>query len=368
MARRGENIYKRKDNRWEGRYIKGYDSSGKAKFGYVYSRTYREVKEKLTAAKRAVCETPAVNERDLAFYCDEWLFLSRNRIKASSYAKYYNIVERHIKPRLGECLPQKLDDVAVESFSGELLSAGLAPKSVRDILTVLKSVMKYCKRILGTEFTDIEPVYPRENRKEMRVLSIEEQNRFVQYLLTDTDTVKFGVLLALLTGMRIGEVCALRWGDISLEDKILRICSTMQRLQIPDSSTGTKTKIIIGEAKTETSKRVIPLTEYALSLCRRMKASSDSAYVLTGETCRFIEPRTLQYRLKKYTAECGLDGVHFHVLRHTFATRCIEVGFEIKTLSEILGHSSVKVTLDRYVHSSLELKRFNMDKLAAVGL
>ncbi len=368
MARRGENIYKRKDNRWEGRYIKEYDSGGKAKFGYVYSRTYREVKEKLTAAKLTVGDKPSPNEKNFACFCDEWLFLSRNRIKESSYAKYYNIVERHIKPRLGGILPQKLDDVTVEGFSGDLLSAELSPKTVRDILTVLRSVMKYCKRVLGAEFADIEPVYPRENRKEMRVLSADEQTRFVQYLLTDMDTVKFGVLLALLTGMRIGEVCALRWGDISFEDRVLRICSTMQRLQIPDSSTGTKTKIIIGEAKTETSKRVIPLTEYALSLCRKMKVLSDGAYVLTGETCRFIEPRTLQYRLKKYTAECGIEGVHFHVLRHTFATRCVEVGFELKSLSEILGHSSVKVTLDRYVHSSLELKRVNMDKLAAVGL
>lgn len=81
-----------------------------------------------------------------------------------------------------------------------------------------------------------------------------------------------------------------------------------------------------------------------------------------------MEPRTLQYRLAKYTKECGLEGVHFHTLRHTFATRCVEVGFEIKSLSEILGHATTTITLDRYVHSSIELKRNNMSKLAAIGL
>lgn len=113
--------------------------------------------------------------------------------------------------------------------------------------------------------------------------------------------------------------------------------------------------------------RTIPMTEYAAGLCRHMKPQSSAAYVLTG-TDAFMEPRVLQYRLEKYTQACGLEGVHFHTLRHTFATRAVEVGFEIKSLSEILGHASVTITLDRYVHSSLELKRDNMQKLNAAGM
>lgn len=368
MSRRGENIYKRKDNRWEGRYIKGYDYKGKNLWGYVYAPSYRECREKLTAAKQSSKTKPQTNRKDFNYFCDEWLVLSRNRVKESTYVKYYNTVTRHIKPGLGCYLPQNLNTVIIEAFSNELLVSGLSPKTVRDILTVLKAILKHCRRQIGNTFPDIVVLYPKDRKKEMRVLSLEEQTRFVQYLLTDMDEVKFGVLLALLTGMRIGEVCALKWEDISLGDQVLRISSTIQRLQTLDEQTDRKTKISIGEAKSETSKRVIPLTDYAVSLCMKMQISNGKAYILTGESSRYFEPRALQYRLEKYTAACNLNNVHFHVLRHTFATRCIEVGFEIKSLSEILGHASAKVTLDRYVHPSLELKRMNMNKLAAVGL
>jgi integrase len=128
-----------------------------------------------------------------------------------------------------------------------------------------------------------------------------------------------------------------------------------------------KTKIIIGTPKSETSQRTIPLTQQAAILCRRMQPQSKAAYALTG-TLNYMEPRTLQYRLERYTKDCGLEGIHFHTLRHTFATRCVEVGFELKSLSEILGHASTTITLDRYVHYSMDLKRDNMGKLAAVGL
>ena len=128
-----------------------------------------------------------------------------------------------------------------------------------------------------------------------------------------------------------------------------------------------KTEVVVGEPKSETSKRLIPLTDYAAELCGRMSAPGPAAFVLTGQAGRFMEPRTMQYRLAGYTKACGLENVNFHALRHTFATRCVEVDFEIKSLSEILGHSTVKVTLDRYVHSSIELKRENMQKLPAIG-
>ena len=368
MARRGENIYKRKDNRWEGRYIKGYDYKGKTQFGYVYAKNYREVREKLTAAKQAGFTKPSPNRKDFSYFCDEWLILSRNRVKESTYVKYYNTVNRHLKPDLGCFLPQNLNTVLIEEFSNALLLDGLSPKTVRDILVVLKAVLKHCRRQIGTNFPDIEVIYPKERKKDMRVLTLEEQQRFISYLLSDMDEVKFGVLLALLTGLRIGEVCALKWEDISVADKVIHISSTMQRLQTLDRSSNAKTRVMIGDAKSQTSKRVIPLNASTSELCKQMQVFNGNAYVLTGDPVRYLEPRVLQYRLAKYTADCNLKDVHFHALRHTFATRCVEVGFEIKSLSEILGHASAKVTLDRYVHSSLDLKRANMDKLVAVGL
>jgi len=170
----------------------------------------------------------------------------------------------------------------------------------------------------------------------------------------------------MLTGMRIGEVCALRWADISLTDRTIRVHSTMQRLKNYDETSTAKTKIVVTTPKTDTSFRIIPLTHFAAELCRSMDPHDPEAYILTG-TAQFMEPRVLQYRFKKHTAACGLEGMHFHALRHTFATRCVEVGFEIKSLSEILGHASTAITLERYVHTSIELKRANMDKLSALG-
>ena len=155
-----------------------------------------------------------------------------------------------------------------------------------------------------------------------------------------------------------------------MQEKTIRISATLQRLrdtEITAVSTGARTRVVTGPPKSDTSIRTIPLTEYAAELCGSMNPHSEVAYILTG-TDVYMEPRTLQYRMEKYTRECGLEGVHFHTLRHTFATRAVEVGFEIKSLSEILGHSSTTITLDRYVHSSMQLKRENMSKLIAAGL
>ncbi len=372
MSKKGENIYKRKDKRWEARYVKGYHPDGTARYGYCYGKTYREAKQKVTEAKAALLSgksTPTTSRRRrFAHYCDEWLQINRSRVKESTYVKYCGVLEKHIKPRLGGCLVQSLSSVIVEQFSYELLyEEELAPKTVKDILTMLHSVIKYTAKQFSEPMPMIEIVYPKDPKKEMRVLTRDEQTRFVQYLLEDMDECKFGVLLTLLTGMRIGEVCALRWENVSLKEKTVKITSTMQRLRNFDDNRTSRTKIVISNPKSDTSARLIPLTDYAVKLCKTQWCSNPTAFVLTGKTGRYIEPRTMQYRLEKYTGECGLEGVHFHTLRHTFATRCVEVDFEIKSLSEILGHSSPRITLERYVHSSMELKRDNMNKLAAIG-
>ena len=365
MSKRGENIYKRKDGRWEGRYLHSHNADGKTKFGYVYARSYREVKEKLNLAKQGITEK-AEKSRLFGSFCDDWLTLSRNRVKESTFVKYYNTVNRHIKPHFGEYYPKEVTSLAVEGFTSLLLSGGLSAKTVKDILIVLQAIYKYCQEETGIRGVNI--VFPKEERKETRVMTLAEQQRLAAFLNEGTDTVKLGILLALLTGMRIGELCALRWENILLDERIIKISSTMQRLQDLGSGGEAKTKIVVTEAKSSRSVRVIPMSDNAVSICKRIECQNKKAFVLTGSAEAYIEPRALQHRLLLYTSECGIEKVHFHTLRHTFATRCVEVGFEIKTLSEILGHSSAKITLDRYVHSSLELKRLNMQKLAAVGL
>ncbi len=370
MARKGENIYKRKDGRWEARYVKGRELSGKLKYGSCYGRTYREAREKAARCKAALLTgaPPAAEGRHrFAYYCGEWLRAERGRVKESTFIKYDSVMTKHILPKLGGCFPQGLSTALAERFKEELLGEGLSVKTVRDILTVLRSVLRYTEKQLPGALPAVEMIFPREPKREARVLTQEEQRRLVSFLRTDMDACKFGVLLALLTGLRIGELCALRWEDVSLGDRMIRVGSTMQRIRDLDHAGPGKTKIVIGSPKSGTSVRMIPLNDSAAGLCGRFDPHCPAAFLLTG-TERFMEPRLVQKRLAKYTKECGLEGVHFHTIRHTFATRCVEAGFELKSLSEILGHANTSITLDRYVHSSLELKRENMDKLSAVGL
>lgn len=373
MARKGENIYKRKDKRWEARYIKGHHLDGRIQYGYCYGKTYHEVKEKVAKAKAALLyQIPDDKKKDntiLQCYCDEWLLFNRSRVKDSTYVKYCNIVEKHIKPSIGNCKINNLSSIKVEQFSNELLTQKkLSSKTVKDILIVLHSILKYASKQNLSQLSNIEISYPKEHKKEMRVLSKEEQKQFIQYLSQETDKYKFGILLALFTGMRIGEVCALRWQDISFREKTIHVSHTIQRLKNLDVNQSNKTKVVISEPKSDHSMRLIPMTDFIVQLCERFVTKEQEAFVLTGSKECYIEPRTLQNQFKRCVAECGLENVHFHTLRHTFATRCVEVEFEIKSLSEILGHSSPRVTLERYVHSSLELKRENMKKLEKLEL
>ena len=372
MPIKGENIYKRKDQRWEGRYIREYRSDGSIHYGYCYAKTYREVKQKLAEVRNnwhlQEMSNDATPQLALSGLCDEWLQLCRIRVKESTFAKYSGFLERYIKPRLGSYPVSEISSVMIEQFSHQLLNQDrLSPKTTRDILTVLHAALEYAAQQLP-DVPAIKLVYPQNPRKEMRVLSREEQQKFVSYLLQSNDLSTFGILLTLMTGMRIGEICALRWKDVSIEDRTIRIRATMQRIKDLDPKSTKKTKIVVTPPKSNCGFRIVPLTEQAASLCERFHCSDPEAFVLTGSRDFYLEPRTLQYRFDKCVSACGLDGVHFHTLRHTFATRCVEVDFEIKTLSEIMGHASPRITLERYVHTSMQLKRENMNKLAAVGL
>lgn len=366
---KGENIFKRKDGRWEARYIKGCNESGKIIYGYCYGKSYREAKEK--AAKFCTFENRASqllgvpNRHRLTYFCDDWLQSCRGRLKESTCCRYETAVVNHICPKLGMWYPQAISDEQVEKFTSDLLADGLSPKTVKDILIVLRLIMQHASKQIPGGLKALEYVYPKEQKKEARVLTLDEQERFLRYLADDIDCCKFGVILAMFTGLRIGELCALKWENISVKEKTVKVGATMQRLK--NVSDGARTKIVTGTPKSDLSTRIIPLSDAAVKLCRQMAVRDQGAYILTG-TRDFIEPRTLQYRFKKYASDCGLEGAHFHTLRHTFATRCIEVGFEIKSLSEILGHATTSITMERYVHSSMTLKRENMRKLKAVGM
>ncbi len=372
MPRTGENIYKRKDGRWEARYIKSYENN-KAKYGYLYAKTYRDVKNKLLSAKKDTehtdCKITDSENMKFGFLLDEWLSISKSRVRESTYIRYKNSIENHIKPALGKIDISELNTLSIENFlcnklsNGKLkLNAGLSPKTVSELLIIIKDTVKYAQSE-GINITcQLDRISIKRRVQEMKVLTKEEQSRLIKTLLTDTDRQKLGILICLFTGIRIGELCALKWENILLADKTLRINKTMQRIQYAESDKPTKTHIIISDPKSEAANRTIPLQNSLVCMLKRFVAKPN-CYVLSGSSKSYIEPRTMQNKFKIYLSESNIKDTNFHSLRHTFATRCIELGFDVKTLSEILGHSSVKTTLDRYVHSSMELKRNNMEKL-----
>jgi len=188
--------------------------------------------------------------------CDAWLLRKRDEIRESSYIKYRAILERHIKPRLGSRRLGGICTASVDAFTRELLETDeLSVKTVHDILSVLHSVLKDTEARRPAGALAVQIRYPKGKRREMRVLTIEEQKRLVAYLLHPTDSCKFGLLLALYTGLRIGELCALRWSCIDLREQTIRIAATMQRL----GGTGEGTRIVIGAPKSDSSLRTIPL-------------------------------------------------------------------------------------------------------------
>ena len=366
MSRKGENIYKRKDGRWEGRYKKGVASNSRTIYGSCYGKTYREVKEKLENCKRKMPQSLGCKKL-FGTYCDEWLVVNQNNVKESTFVKYSTAIKNHIKPFFGGYQPEMITTELTAEFVNHLIEVKiLSTKTVKDLTVLLKSILKYVASSRKIDL--IEIATPKYTAKQIRVLSKEEQQRFIGYLSADLDSPKFGVLFALMTGLRLGEVCALRVKDISLKEKTVTVRETMQRIKNLDND-GRKTKIVFTKPKSSTSARVVPLTNMAYELCKeRLRKYAMNAFLLTGSETKTIEPRVMQYHIKKYSAACGIEDMHFHVLRHTFATRCVEVGFEIKSLSEVLGHSTPRITLERYVHSSLEFKRQNMTKLEAIGL
>lgn len=369
MARRGENIYKRKDGRWEGRYIIGHDENGRAFFRYLYGRSYKEVKEKLLIQdKQKQSNDSNLCSMYFGDILDNWLRSKKLSVKESSYGKYLHTVNHYIRPHLGSCNICNLTTAAFESYVEELLSCGgkngqgLSPKTVQDILTIIKDVVSFGTAQETPLPCNLDRLYVRQKAVEMRVFTPGEQRKLTTFLLHDITENKLCILLCLYTGLRIGEVCALRWDCIDLDKKILQVKATVQRVRNRDPEDGAITKMLYSEPKSKSSIRDIPLPEQILPILKQFQRNS-AVFILSGEADHCPDPRSLQYWFKKYLSQSGVADANFHALRHTFATRCVENGFELKSLSEILGHANVNITLNRYVHSSFALKRENMNRM-----
>lgn len=353
MARRGENIYKRKDGRWEGRYKNGIKPDGKARYSSIYGKSYSEVRAVLTG-KRAEQKTDCLKcNFSFGELSDLWLESIVHNVKESTYSNYSMKLEKHIIPYFGAIRYEKLSIKIFNDFIADKLSAGLSARYVSDICRVIKSITKFARLKLGYSDKAELLSLPKCEKRERQMLTLAQQNLLTKYLTDNTSTSNLGIFISAVTGIRIGELCALTWSDIDLEKRIITVRKTIQRIKNIGGQTATK--IVITPPKSKTSAREIPVPDVLYSYLKKMK-KDDDCYVLTGKK-KFAEPRTMQYRFYAVLKKIGLPQVNFHALRHMFATKCIDVGVDVKTLSEILGHCSVELTLNRYVHSSIERKK-----------
>ena len=350
MARRGENIYKRKDGRWEGRYKLGYKENGQAKYHSIYGHSYGEVKQKLAPFKitaPAITNSCHMTVKELF---SEWLSAIKLRVKPSTYANYFLKVEKHILPAFGGLRHDAVTVQMLNHYIEDKLSSGLSAKYVSDIIIVFKSMSKYSAKIHGFRNMLADVSLPKVHRKELPLLSPSQQRKLCNYLLHNLNPTTLCVLLSLYTGLRVGEVCGLMWGDIDFDKSIFTVRRTVQRIR--NSTHGTS--LIADTPKSRSSKRSIPIPTFIMKLLRENR-SADENYILSNSTI-ITEPRTLQRRFKAILQKANLPSVGYHCLRHMFATNSLQAGFDVKTLSEILGHARVETTLNRYVHTSMERK------------
>lgn len=370
MPRKGENIYKRKDGRWEGRYIRNRVNS-KAIYGYVYGKTYREVKEKLFYAKSHPQQELDAKSKNtnLLFseYAKLWLLEKSTTVKYSTIAKYSNLINGYINPSIGDLYINNIGYDTVSELCTSMIQcggkngAGLSPKMASDCLTDVKSIIRYAARKKCNIDTSAFEVSVKLKNNPLRVLSMQEQTVLISYLSDNPTPINIGIAISLFTGIRIGELCALQWKDVSIESRTISINKTLQRVQTPNGQQ--KTTIIITEPKSDCSIRQIPIPDVLIGF---LTPSSNTSFYVCTNSFKYVEPRTVQNHFKSAILKCNITDANFHALRHTFATRCIEVGFDIKSLSEILGHANVNITLNRYVHPSMDLKKTNMDKLSSL--
>ena len=364
MPKRGENIHKRKDGRWEARTIDFHDINGKACYKSIYAKSYAEVKHKLklyVATERPKIKT---SKKTIDGTACEWLEKSKLKLKQSSFGRYYSIVNNHILPYFKNCDISAITRENAEKFMYFKLQT-LSVKTVQDIISVLFQILKFAERNNYISGFNYDLDLPKSQTKEIKILNHADEQKLNSYLKKNLTLENFGIILTKSTGIRIGELCALKWSDFNLEKGTVYVNKTIQRVKNLDENAKTKTKVIVTAPKSQKSIREIPLHDSVIAIIKKLYnyANADT-YILTG-TKKHIETRIYQKKFKELLKVAGIININFHSLRHLFATKAIESGFDIKSLSEILGHATVRFTLDRYVHSSFELKRENINKMAS---
>lgn len=290
-----------------------------------------------------------------------WKEYKRPYVKQSTMAAYVLILENHILPTFGE--DNSLPEHSVQAFVLHKIESGLSTKSVKDILIVLKMVMKFGVKKEWMTYYEWDIKYPpNSENKVLDVLSVSNHRKILNHIQSHFTFMGLGFYISLSTGLRIGEICSLKWSDINVTDGILTVNRTIERIYIIEGEKK-HTELVINTPKTKNSCREIPMNKELLGMLKPLKkVVNDDYYILTNDE-RPIEPRTYRNYYKRLMEKLDIPKLKYHGLRHSFATRCIEVGCDYKTVSVLLGHSNISTTLNLYVHPNMEQKKRCIDKV-----
>lgn len=353
-----EEVYQKKDRRYgvknSKKEVLNYESLYKKGVNKAIKKYNNNVNIKIENSDLLV-----VNKNYLEYDIYKWLKTVKIRCKKSTYSNYQYTVYSRIIPKFGKIKKSNITSELINNYTVELLDEGLMPKTIKDILILLGQILKFSN-------ISIKIAMPKIPKNEIQIFSKEEQAKLEKNLLENMDLINFGIFFCLYTGLRIGELCALKWENIDIKNKKIKIKKTINRIKDTDNKSKNKTTIIIDDPKSISSIREIPIPKFILPILKEFgKNVSENSFLITGND-KFIETRTYFNHYKKVLKNINLKSYNFHALRHTFATRCIENGCDPKTLSEILGHSSVKITLERYVHPNYENKVKMMNQLKPI--
>ena len=367
MARRGENIRKRSDGRWEGRYIKGRSAEGKPCWGYVYGATYAEVRE-VSVRKKAEYGIYNLSSTNITFseISEQWLYSVRQSVKESTYSHYQYTLRHYLLPVFGNFKVNMLDEKILEQGLLEVITPTrgkqrtLGATMAQECLSILRRICKYAAHFHLIRPLEISVKLPQKDSKAALPFTREEQKKLQAFVMDSPTPRKIGLLLGFQLGLRIGEICGLKWGDFDLSTGIVTIQRTVSRISCENGHT----KIIVQSAKTKNSNRAIPLPKSLIRVLKLLSENfSSETWFLSGNEEKPVEPRCYRKSIHGYLKKAGVHQAHPHMLRHTFATTCLQAHCDIKTLSELLGHANAEITLKRYVHSDMGRKRREMNRI-----
>ena len=292
---------------------------------------------------------------------EAWKEYKRPYVKQSTMAAYVLILENHVLPEFGD--NDSLHEHEVQAFVLKKIEHGLSEKSVKDILIVLKMVMKFGVKNEWMKHYEWDIKYPANSQpKELEVLSVANHKKILDYVQHNFTFMSLGIYISLCTGLRIGEICALKWSDINVADGTITVQRTIERIYVVEGDKK-HTQLVINTPKTVNSCREIPMSKELLAMVKPMKkVVNGDFYVLTNED-KPTEPRTYRNYYNRLMEKLDIPKLKYHGLRHSFATRCIEAGCDYKTVSVLLGHSNISTTLNLYVHPNMEQKKRCINKM-----